>query len=141
MNDPMMFLPLILLAVMLILMWRGNKQRQSMMNEMRTKLVPGAEVMTQAGIFGTLVEIDTDSNIATLEVSPGVEIRVHSQTVATVVEPKVPNDASSLDVDLAEADSQHLDSPAADVDSAGVDSTEYDNTGLDDTGSNGRTNS
>lgn len=97
MNDPLLLLPLILLGIMLFLMWRGGKQRQKMMQDMRTKLVPGAEVMTQAGIFGTLVAIDEDTNVATLEVSPGTTIRVHSQTVATVVEPAVPDDASALD--------------------------------------------
>lgn len=99
----MLILPLVLLAVMMLLMWRGNKQRQKQMETMREKLVPGAEVMTQAGIFGTLVAIDNENHVATLEVSPGVEMRVHSQTVATVVEPTVPNDASSLTDDNTDA--------------------------------------
>ncbi|MDJ1371043.1 preprotein translocase subunit YajC [Gulosibacter molinativorax] len=83
---------------MMVFMWRSNKKRTAQQQELRAKIQPGAEVMTQSGIFGTLLSVDEASNVATLETSPGVEIRVHSQTIAHVVEPKieVPDDASEL---------------------------------------------
>ena len=128
--DPMLLLPLSLLAVMMLLMWRGNKQRQQAMNDMRSKLVPGVEVMTQAGIFGTLIELDSDNIIAVLEVSPGTNIRVHSQTVATVVEPTVPDDASTLtetDLDDDAATSEITDTDVESTDAQGTSNTdEYD---------------
>lgn len=99
--DPMMYLPLVLLAVMLVLMWRGNKQRAKLQEEMKAKVVVGADVMTQAGIYGTIVDIDEAANVTTIETTPGTRIRVHSMTIANVVEPTVPDDASSLVADPA----------------------------------------
>lgn len=100
--DPTMIILIVLAVVMLLFMWRGNKQRAAQQQAMKTKLVPGAEVMTQAGIFGRIVEIDEERAVTTIETSPGVTMRVHSATVANVVEPAVPDDASSLAVDADE---------------------------------------
>lgn len=96
--DPTMMILLVLGAAMLFFMWRGNKQRAKMQQELATKMVPGAMVMTQAGIYGELVEVDEANSVATIETTPGVRIRVHRATLATVVEPTaaVPDDASSL---------------------------------------------
>jgi preprotein translocase subunit YajC len=54
---------------------------------MQAKLQPGAEVMTQHGIFGTLISIDDEKNEAIIETTPGVRLRVHRQTVSRVVDP------------------------------------------------------
>lgn len=94
--DPMLLLPLVLLGAMLFFMWRGNKKRAAQQQEMRTQMVVGADVMTQAGIFGTIVDQDTDNNVTTIETTPGVLVRVHSATVINVVTPTVPDDASAL---------------------------------------------
>ncbi|CAG7845495.1 hypothetical protein USB125703_01765 [Pseudoclavibacter triregionum] len=112
--DPMMYLPLVLLAVMLVLMWRGNKQRAKLQEEMKAKVVVGADVMTQAGIYGTIVDIDEAANVTTIETTPGTRIRVHSMTIANVIEATVPDDASSLVADPAAPVAQ---APAADADS------------------------
>lgn len=96
--DIALLLPLLLLVVMIIFMWRSNKKRTEQQNTMRAKIQPGVEVMTQAGIFGTLISVDEAENVATIETSPGVLLRVHSATIANVVEPTlaVPDDASEL---------------------------------------------
>lgn len=96
MFDPMLLIPLVLLGAMLIFMWRGNKKRASQQAQLREQMVVGADVMTQAGIYGTIVELDPEHNVTTLETSPGVTLRVHSATVLNVVTPTVPDDASSL---------------------------------------------
>lgn len=101
--DPMLILPLILLAVMLVFMWRSNKKRQAQASEMKSKAVVGAEVMTQAGIFGTIVDIDEPNNVTTIETTPGTQVRVHSATVLNVVTPTVPDDASALMAEEHEA--------------------------------------
>ena len=109
--DPMLFIPLLLLGAMLIFMWRGNKKRAEQQATMREQMVVGADVMTQAGIFGTITDIDTDNNVTTIETSPGVPLRVHSATILNIVTPTVPDDASalaSLDTDTPAV------SPAAD---------------------------
>jgi len=53
--------------------------------------------MTSQGIFGKLLSIDTDKNEAIIETTPGTKLRVHSQTIAKVVE-----DTPVVDEDAAE---------------------------------------
>ncbi|MFM1953402.1 MAG: hypothetical protein RL187_611, partial [Actinomycetota bacterium] len=50
------------------------------------KLKPGADVMTSFGLYATVVELDDENNIATLDVGKGVTVRVHRQTLTKVVE-------------------------------------------------------
>lgn len=102
----MLIVPLLLIVVMMFFMWRGNKKRQEQQQQMRTKLVPGVDVMTQAGILGTLVDIDEANNVATLESAPGSRVRVHSATIIQIIEPTVPDDASSLTGDTTLAPSE-----------------------------------
>ena len=48
-------------------------------------MLPGVEVMTNFGLFGTLITNDTVANSAEIEISKGVIVKVHSQTLAKVV--------------------------------------------------------
>lgn len=133
MFDPMLLIPLVLLGAMLIFMWRGNKKRSQQQAQLREQMVVGVDVMTQAGIYGTIVDIDADNNVTTLETSPGVTLRVHSATVLNVVTPPVPDDASALADDGlpapaaesidAEADERALDASRA-SDDAEIDEAE-----------------
>lgn len=101
--DITLLLPLVLLAVLLIFMWRSNKKRSQQQQDLRRQLVPGTEVLTQAGIYGTIIEVDSDKNVAVLETSPGVLLRVHSATIINVITPAVPDDASELADEAATA--------------------------------------
>lgn len=80
------FVMLGVLGLLIFFMVRNSRKRRAMIDELQQKMVPGAEVMTNFGLFGTLVAIDEDKNIATIEVGPGSEVRVHRQTLARVVE-------------------------------------------------------
>jgi preprotein translocase subunit YajC len=42
--------------------------------------------MTSFGLYATLVALDDDTNVATLDVGKGVVLKVHRQTVTKVVE-------------------------------------------------------
>ncbi len=77
---------LALLAVMIFFMFRNSKKRKAEMEAVREKMVPGVEVMTNFGLFGTLVSVDDDTNVAAIETSPGTVVRVHRQTLSRVVE-------------------------------------------------------
>jgi preprotein translocase subunit YajC len=96
--DPLTIGLFALLAVVIIFMWRNSRKRRVEAEEMQTKMVPGAEVMTQTGIFGTLVSIDEDTNQAIIETTPGTKLRVHRQVLARVVEPdEIPVDEKAAD--------------------------------------------
>lgn len=121
--DLTLILPLILLAVLMVFMWRSNKKRTQQQQEMRSNLRPGAEVMTQSGIYGTIVDLDEENHVATIESSPGTLLRVHSSTIANIVPTAedvpvadVPDDASALDAEAQALRSERdaSDEPASD---------------------------
>jgi preprotein translocase subunit YajC len=76
-----------LLAIVIIFMFRNSRKRRRDQEELQTKMVPGAEVMTQTGIFGKLISINDETNEAIIETTPGTKLRVHRQVLARVVEP------------------------------------------------------
>jgi preprotein translocase subunit YajC len=76
---------------------RPGKNRQRQQQEMIRQLQPGAEIMTSAGIFGT-VAVVTDEQVS-LEVSPGVFMRILPAAVSRVIEPAAePTDADDATV-------------------------------------------
>jgi len=81
-----------LLAIVIIFMFRNSRKRRRDQEELQTKMVPGAEVMTQTGIFGKLISINDETNEAIIETTPGTKLRVHRQVLARVVEPDAPAD-------------------------------------------------
>ena len=108
--DPTMLIMLAAFGLLIFMMMRGRKKAAKAQEEIRSNLAPGAEVMTQFGLFGRIVNINTEENKIVLEVSPGSTVTVHSQTVAKVVAPEtaapvveVPNDISSLSPASADA--------------------------------------
>lgn len=84
--DPLTIGMLVILAVLVFFMFRNSRKRKADLEQLRTKIVPGAEVMTNFGLYGTLVSLDDVTKVAELEVSPGSIVRVHSQTIAKVVD-------------------------------------------------------
>ncbi len=78
----------VVLVVMVLFMVRNSRKRKRDAEELQNKFVPGAEVMTQHGIFGTLVSVDDEKNEAIIETTPGTRLRVHRQTIARVIEPQ-----------------------------------------------------
>ncbi len=88
--DPSLILIIVLVAVMAFFMFRSSRKRQQDAVKLQEQLVVGAEVMTQQGIFGTIVSIDREKNEAIIETTPGTKLRVHVQTLGRVVEPESP---------------------------------------------------
>jgi len=100
------------LAVMIFFMFRNSRKRAREAEELRAKIQPGADVMTQHGIYGKLISLDTDRNEAILETTPGTLLKVHSQTIAKVVEDEPLVDDAELD-----ADDTVVEEPALNADS------------------------
>ncbi|WP_106813921.1 preprotein translocase subunit YajC [Microbacterium timonense] len=86
---------IILLVVLLVFMfWSSRRRMQKQKAEQEAKsrqTVPGAEVLLQGGLYGTIVSYDPDNldQPAIVELAPGVEIKVHSQAILRVVNPTV----------------------------------------------------
>lgn len=86
---------LLLLALIVFMFWSSRRRTARMKAEQENKqraMVPGVKVLLQGGLYGTLVEFDTEdlSRPALVELAPGVQIEVHSQAVLRVVEPEEP---------------------------------------------------
>ena len=103
---PMEFVLFGLLAVLLVFMFVNTRKRQKAMKaeqeEKATKSVPGAKVLLQGGIYGTIVEYDAENldRPAHIEIAPGTVIEVHSQAILRIVE----DEAVSDDVEVDSAD-------------------------------------
>ena len=89
------FFALILVAFYLLII-RPQRARAKAAQRLQDSLEPGVEIMTTAGIFGTLTEIRDDSVV--IEVSPGVTMRFAKAAVGRVI-----TDDAAADDD-AEAD-------------------------------------
>lgn len=87
--DPFTIIMLAVLAVLIFFMFRNSRKRQADARELQSKVQAGAKVMTNFGVFGTILSIDEEDNQVLLETSPGTVLTVHRQTIARVVEPKV----------------------------------------------------
>jgi len=83
-------LPILLIGVVFyLLIMRPARNRQKKQQQMMSTLAPGSRIMTTAGIFGTVVEIDEDE--ASIEIAPGVVIRVVKAAIGRVLdEPESP---------------------------------------------------
>jgi preprotein translocase subunit YajC len=75
-------LPLLLLVGFYFLLIRPQRNRQRQQQALVAALEVGDEVMTTGGIFGTIVEIDDDEGVLTVEIAPGTRIRMLRQGIA-----------------------------------------------------------
>ncbi len=92
-------------AILVVFMFFSSRKRKREAEALQEKMVPGAEIMTSFGVFGTLISVDDETHTAIVEVAPGVELKVYRQTLARVVEPTVAEDEAVED-DAAIVDEQ-----------------------------------
>jgi preprotein translocase subunit YajC len=78
------------LALLWVLMIRPQQQRVRQAREMAASLEPGEEVITAGGIYGTIIAVQGDT--LTVEVAPGVVVRVLRGAIAQRVSPPVDDD-------------------------------------------------
>ena len=94
--DSLTLVMLAVLAVLVFFMFRNGRKRKKDQEALQATMVPGADVMTNFGMYGTIVAIDEEANKVELQIAPGVIVEIHRQTIARVVEPVVADD---LEVD------------------------------------------
>jgi preprotein translocase subunit YajC len=95
--DPLTLVMLAVLALLVFFMFRNGRKRQKDTLALQSKMVAGADVMTNFGLYGTIVAIDEEENKVALEIAPGTIVQIHRQTIARVVEPTVAGDDVVLD--------------------------------------------
>jgi preprotein translocase subunit YajC len=85
--DPLSIGMLAILAVLIFFMFRNGQKRKKDIEEKQTKIVPGAEVMTNFGVFGTILSVNEEK--VQVETSPGNVLTVHKQTIVRFLDEEV----------------------------------------------------
>lgn len=101
--DPITILMFALIAVLIFFMFRNGKKRQQAMQELQNGLRPGAEVMLQSGIFGTIESVDDENNRATLR-SGTTTLEVHRNAITQIIAPVESTEDEAVHADLAPDD-------------------------------------
>jgi preprotein translocase subunit YajC len=83
--NPSLLIFIVVIAGMFWFMSRAQRKQRQRVADLQSRLMPGQEVMTGAGIYGRI--IDTEGDRARIEVAPGVVLTVAKQAVAKAVEP------------------------------------------------------
>jgi len=99
--DPLTLVMLAVLALLVFFMFRNGRKRKKDQEALQATMVAGADVMTNFGMYGTIVSIDEEQNKVALEIAPGTVVNIHRQTIARVVEPvtdePAPDEAEETD--------------------------------------------
>lgn len=77
--------PLLLLGVFFLFIVRPQRARQRAFQATQAELAPGQEVLTTAGLYGTITEVGAD--FVLLEVAPGVRSKYARAAIAKVLPP------------------------------------------------------
>jgi len=75
-------LPILMLGGFYFLLIRPQRNKQRAQQTLLAQLEVGDEVMTTGGIFGTIVAIDEDEGVLTVEIAPGTQVKMLRQGVA-----------------------------------------------------------
>ena len=95
---------LAVLAVLVLFMMRNGRKRKRDAEELQAKVVAGAHVMTNFGVYGDIVSIDEAENKIALQTSPGNTLTIHRQAVARVIEEDAtpaPSAGEAIGADIA----------------------------------------
>src|SRR5690554_6441061 len=98
MPDPFLIIIVVALGLFVFMQFRTAKKRRNEAAELQEKMLPGTEIMTNYGLYGTILSIDEENNIATIETTPGTVLRIHRQTILKEVEEDVAVD-DDADID------------------------------------------
>jgi preprotein translocase subunit YajC len=79
--DPTLILIAVALAVFVFFQFRSSRKRAKENAERQASILPGVEIMTNYGLFGTIVSIDEENNFAFIETSPGNIVKIHRSTI------------------------------------------------------------
>ena len=115
--ESLLFFALILVAFYFLII-RPQRTRARQAAQLQARLVPGVEIMTTAGMFGRVVEVNDDGLV--LEVSPGVQVRFAKAAVGRIVDAEDAGENDDTDADDNDADDNDAgDTRADDTDATG----------------------
>ena len=78
---------------------RPGRKRMAAMQTAQSQLAPGREVVTTAGLYGRVAEVDDADGTVTLEIAPGVHARFARGAIMKVVDEELPAQVPAGDAD------------------------------------------
>jgi|tagenome__1003787_1003787.scaffolds.fasta_scaffold20206972_1 preprotein translocase subunit YajC len=75
-------LPLLMLVGFYFLLIRPQRSKQRAQQAMLSALEVGDDVMTSGGIFGTVIDIDEDEGVVTVEIAPNTNVKMLRQGIS-----------------------------------------------------------
>ena len=84
-NNGMLIFITVAFAGLIVYQIFAARRRKAQAAVRATEIVPGVEVMTRTGLFGTLVSIDHEANEAMIEIAPKVIIKIHPGAIMHAV--------------------------------------------------------
>lgn len=75
-------LPILMIGGFYFLLIRPQRNRQRSQQALISSLEVGDEVMTTGGMLGTIVEIDDDEGVVTVEIAPGTKVKMMRQGIS-----------------------------------------------------------
>jgi preprotein translocase subunit YajC len=102
-GSPLLLL-MLAMPVVLWLMMRSQKKKVTAQQAQQRSAGVGDEIMTTAGIFGTIVEEDEDEGTVIVEIAPGTRIKMIRAGIARRVEDDDEYDEVDEDDDEEEPD-------------------------------------
>jgi preprotein translocase subunit YajC len=106
--NPLGLIGTILFAGVVLYLFILRPQRSRLRKQQldQDSLEVGDDVMTSAGIFGTITDIDEDTDVVTVEIAPGTEVRMLRRAVSRrFEEPASDEDEDYSDEDYSEDES------------------------------------
>jgi len=95
------FLPLLLMGVIFyFLLIRPQQRRAKAQQALLRSVEVGDEIVTTAGVFGTVTEIDGDDDVITVEIAPGTRVRMVRAGIGRIVEDEEGSEGAFEDSDV-----------------------------------------
>ena len=95
--DPLSLGMYAVLILMVVFMIRNSRKQKQAREDLNNNVVKGAHVMTTSGIYGTVVSVDDAENEIVIESTPGTVLRLHRQSVASIIEKSAPVKAAKAE--------------------------------------------
>ncbi|HJR98612.1 MAG TPA: preprotein translocase subunit YajC [Actinomycetota bacterium] len=88
------FLPLLLMGVIFyFLLIRPQQRRAKAQQALLRSVEVGDEIVTTAGVYGTVTEIDDDDDAITVEIAPGTRVRMVRAGIGRIIEDEEDSEA------------------------------------------------
>jgi preprotein translocase subunit YajC len=92
------------LAIFIFLTWRSGRKRKADAEAAKSQFVPGAEIMTNYGLYGTIKSIDGD--VVNLEVAPKTVLKMHRGAILKLVTADDTDAPKSVEEAMARANAE-----------------------------------